>query len=153
VKVGALPSSGLTEMATSIRDGGGLSAVQSNHAGYRAIRNSGFPLPPPPPRCRLIGRAAIPRRGFPLRVLEAPRYDSPELPVTAQHLRDGGVSERFANHLRGWQSFVRRFGVRPSGVRLFDGVGDGRRGHGAAPRSSREPTRPSAMALDGTFLD
>ncbi|WP_439657563.1 hypothetical protein ACSHWB_34945 [Lentzea sp. HUAS TT2] len=59
----------------------------------------------------LIGRAAILQRDFPLRVRENPCHDSPELPVTAQYLRDGGMSERFINHMRGWQSFVRRFSV------------------------------------------
>jgi hypothetical protein len=38
-------------------------------------------------------------------------YESPELPVTAQYLRDGGLSERFINHMRGWPSFVHRTSV------------------------------------------
>jgi 2,4-dienoyl-CoA reductase-like NADH-dependent reductase (Old Yellow Enzyme family) len=54
----------------------------------------------------LIGRAGILQRDFPLQVKADPLYDSPRLPVTAQYLRAGGLSERFINHMRGWQSFV-----------------------------------------------
>lgn len=54
----------------------------------------------------LIGRAGILLRDFPLRVMNDPYYDSPTLPVTAQYLRAGGLSERFIDHLRGWPSFV-----------------------------------------------
>lgn len=54
----------------------------------------------------LIGRAGILRRDFPLRVMADPLYDSPALPVPAEYLRSGGLSERFINHLRGWQTFV-----------------------------------------------
>lgn len=56
----------------------------------------------------LIGRAGILQRDFPLQVQANPHYDSPKLPVTAQYLRSGGMSERFINHMRGWQSFVVR---------------------------------------------
>lgn len=56
----------------------------------------------------LIGRASIVQRDFPRRVWENPAYESPQLPVPAQYLRDGGLSERFINHMRGWQSFVIR---------------------------------------------
>lgn len=56
----------------------------------------------------LIGRAGILQRDFPLQVATDPFYDSPTLPVAAQHLREGGLSERFINHMRGWQSFVIR---------------------------------------------
>lgn len=35
-----------------------------------------------------------------------PRYDSAQLPVTAQYLRTGGLSERFINYVSGWPSFV-----------------------------------------------
>ncbi|MEU4405194.1 NADH:flavin oxidoreductase [Streptosporangium sp. NPDC023963] len=59
----------------------------------------------------LIGRAAILQRDFPRRVHENPLYESPKLPVTAQYLRTAGLSERFINHMRGWQGFVRRFSV------------------------------------------
>lgn len=56
----------------------------------------------------LIGRAGILQRDFPLQVMENPAYDSPRLPVPAQYLRQGGLSERFINHMRGWPSFVVR---------------------------------------------
>lgn len=54
----------------------------------------------------LIGRAGIVQRDFPLQVKANPFYDSPKLPVMAEHLRQGGLSERFINHLRGWQTIV-----------------------------------------------
>ncbi|SFQ09237.1 2,4-dienoyl-CoA reductase [Variovorax sp. OK605] len=54
----------------------------------------------------LIGRAGILVRDFPLRVHADPMYDSPKLPVPAQYLRAGGLSERFINHMRGWPYFV-----------------------------------------------
>ncbi|MET0439057.1 MAG: NADH:flavin oxidoreductase [Devosia sp.] len=54
----------------------------------------------------LIGRAGILQRDFPLRVKADPCYDSPQVPVSAQHLRDGGLSERFINHMRRWPNFV-----------------------------------------------
>jgi len=54
----------------------------------------------------LIGRAGILERDFPLRVQANPLHESPKLPVTAQFLREGGLSERFINHMRGWESFV-----------------------------------------------
>ncbi|QER90493.1 NADH:flavin oxidoreductase (plasmid) [Streptomyces tendae] len=59
----------------------------------------------------LIGRAGILQRDFPLQVKKNPMYESPELPVRAQYLRDGGMSEFFINHMRGWPSFVQRFSV------------------------------------------
>lgn len=54
----------------------------------------------------LVGRAGILQRDFPLRVMENPLYDSPRLPVTADYLRAGGLSERFIAHMRGWPHFV-----------------------------------------------
>lgn len=54
----------------------------------------------------LIGRARILERDFPLRVRADPLHHAPELPVTADFLRAGGLSERFIRHLRGWTSFV-----------------------------------------------
>lgn len=59
----------------------------------------------------LIGRAGILERDFPLRVKADPRHESPRLPVTAQFLRDGGLSERFINHMRNWDSFIQQFSV------------------------------------------
>ena len=57
----------------------------------------------------LIGRAGILQRDFPLQVKANPSYDSPRVPVAAQYLRDGGMSERFIDHMRGWPSFVQRY--------------------------------------------
>lgn len=54
----------------------------------------------------LIGRAGILQRDFPRRVQSDPCYDSPRLPVPAQYLRNGGLSERFINHMRRWPNFV-----------------------------------------------
>jgi len=55
----------------------------------------------------LIARAGILQRDFPLQVKANPMYDSPALPVTADYLREGGLSERFIETMRGWQTFVR----------------------------------------------
>ena len=55
----------------------------------------------------LIARAGILQRDFPLQVKENPMYDSPQLPVTADYLRQGGLSERFIATMRGWQTFVK----------------------------------------------
>lgn len=54
----------------------------------------------------LVGRAAILQRDFPLQVKANPNFESPRMPVTAGYLRKGGLSERFINHMRGWQTFV-----------------------------------------------
>ncbi len=59
----------------------------------------------------LIGRAGILERDFPLRVMADPLHESPRLPVTAQFLREGGLSERFINHMRNWECFIERFSV------------------------------------------
>lgn len=56
----------------------------------------------------LIGRAGILQRDFPLQVQTNPYYETPKLPVPAEFLRMGGLSERFINHMRGWQTFVER---------------------------------------------
>lgn len=55
----------------------------------------------------LIARAGILQRDFPLQVKANPMYDSPQLPVTADFLRQGGLSERFIDTMRGWQTFVK----------------------------------------------
>lgn len=55
----------------------------------------------------LIARAGILQRDFPLQVQANPMYDSPPLPVTADFLREGGLSERFIETMRGWQTFVK----------------------------------------------
>lgn len=54
----------------------------------------------------LIARAGILQMDFPLQVKANPEYTSVKMPVTAQYLREGGLSERFINHLRGWQTIV-----------------------------------------------
>lgn len=55
----------------------------------------------------LIARAGILQRDFPLQVKANAMYESPELPVTADFLRRGGLSERFIDTMRGWQTFVK----------------------------------------------
>jgi 2,4-dienoyl-CoA reductase-like NADH-dependent reductase (Old Yellow Enzyme family) len=50
----------------------------------------------------LAGRAAILRHDFPERVRNDPAYQSPALPVTAQHLRDEGVGAGFINYITTW---------------------------------------------------
>lgn len=54
----------------------------------------------------LIARAGIIQRDFPLQVKANPMYESIKMPVLAEHLRQGGLPERFINHLRGWQTIV-----------------------------------------------
>lgn len=54
----------------------------------------------------LIGRAGILQRDFPHQVQANPHYESPRMPVSAAYLRQGGLSERFIDHMRGWQTFV-----------------------------------------------
>jgi len=54
----------------------------------------------------VIGRAAILRHDFPERVRRDPTYRSPELPVTARHLRDEGLSDDFIYYMRRWPGFV-----------------------------------------------
>lgn len=55
----------------------------------------------------LIGRGGILQRDCPKQVQADPEYATPKLPVEASFLREGGISERFINHLRGWPYFVR----------------------------------------------
>lgn len=54
----------------------------------------------------VIARAAILQRDFPLQVKANPMYESPKLPVMAEYLRRGALTERFIDHLRGWQTIV-----------------------------------------------
>ncbi len=54
----------------------------------------------------LIGRAAILRHDFPERVRRDGAFVSPSLPVTAQHLRDEGLSTAFVDYMKGWPGFV-----------------------------------------------
>ncbi|WP_329182728.1 NADH:flavin oxidoreductase [Actinacidiphila glaucinigra] len=55
----------------------------------------------------LIGRAGILERNCPVLVESDFEHESPVLPVPADFLRRGGLSERFISHLRGWGDFVR----------------------------------------------
>lgn len=55
----------------------------------------------------VIARAGILQRDFPLQVMLNHHYDSPQLPVTADYLRQRGLSERFIDTMRGWQTFVK----------------------------------------------
>jgi 2,4-dienoyl-CoA reductase-like NADH-dependent reductase (Old Yellow Enzyme family) len=54
----------------------------------------------------MVGRAAILRHDFPERVRRDPAYRSPPLPVSAQHLRDEGLSDEFIHYMRRWTGFV-----------------------------------------------
>lgn len=54
----------------------------------------------------LIGRGAILRHDFPERVRADADYESPALPVTAEHLRAEGIGEPFMDYLRTWKTFV-----------------------------------------------
>ncbi|RYX82171.1 NADH:flavin oxidoreductase [bacterium] len=54
----------------------------------------------------MIGRAGILRHDFPERVERDPNYQSPALPVSAQHLRDEGLSDTFVKYMSGWSGFV-----------------------------------------------
>jgi 2,4-dienoyl-CoA reductase-like NADH-dependent reductase (Old Yellow Enzyme family) len=54
----------------------------------------------------IIGRAAILRHDFPKRVKADENYQSPQLPVTVQHLRDEGLSQAFITYMSGWKGFV-----------------------------------------------
>ena len=53
-----------------------------------------------------IGRAAILRHDYPKRVVADPGYQSPALPVTAEHLRAEGLGPAFLDYMRSWKGFV-----------------------------------------------
>jgi 2,4-dienoyl-CoA reductase-like NADH-dependent reductase (Old Yellow Enzyme family) len=53
-----------------------------------------------------IGRAAVLRHDFPRRVRADPGYQSPSLPVTAEHLRSEGLGPAFLDYMRTWKGFV-----------------------------------------------
>jgi len=53
-----------------------------------------------------VGRAAILRHDFPERVRRDPNYDSPALPVTAEHLLDEGLDHTFIAYMSSWPGFV-----------------------------------------------
>jgi 2,4-dienoyl-CoA reductase-like NADH-dependent reductase (Old Yellow Enzyme family) len=54
----------------------------------------------------VIGRAAILRHDVVNRIKADPNYASPATPVTAQHLRDEGLSPAFVQYMRQWPGFV-----------------------------------------------
>ncbi len=54
----------------------------------------------------LIGRAAILRHDFPERARQNPNYQSPTLPVPAQHLRDEGLRSTFNKYRGNWPGLV-----------------------------------------------
>jgi 2,4-dienoyl-CoA reductase-like NADH-dependent reductase (Old Yellow Enzyme family) len=54
----------------------------------------------------LIGRGAILRHDFPLRVGHDRNYQSPALPVTRAHLAAEGLSPAFIGYMNGWPGFV-----------------------------------------------
>lgn len=53
-----------------------------------------------------IGRAAILRHDFPVRVRQDANYESPPLPVTAEHLLDEGLTDAFIDYMQSWPGFV-----------------------------------------------
>lgn len=53
-----------------------------------------------------IGRAAILRHDFPQRVQSDPFYQSPPMPISAEHLTTEGVSAPFLTYLQTWPGFV-----------------------------------------------
>jgi 2,4-dienoyl-CoA reductase-like NADH-dependent reductase (Old Yellow Enzyme family) len=54
----------------------------------------------------VVGRGAILRHDFPNRVHADAAYQSPQTPVTVQHLRDEGLSPAFVQYMRQWPNFV-----------------------------------------------
>jgi 2,4-dienoyl-CoA reductase-like NADH-dependent reductase (Old Yellow Enzyme family) len=54
----------------------------------------------------VVGRGAILRHDFPNRVHADANYQSPQTPVTVQHLRDEGLSPAFVQYMRQWPNFV-----------------------------------------------
>lgn len=54
----------------------------------------------------IIGRAGILRHDFPLRVMSDSNYQSPPLPVSVQHLRSEGVTDKFIAYLQTFAGLV-----------------------------------------------
>jgi 2,4-dienoyl-CoA reductase-like NADH-dependent reductase (Old Yellow Enzyme family) len=54
----------------------------------------------------VVGRGAILRHDFPDRVKADANYQSPQTPVTVQHLLDEGLSPAFVQYMRQWPNFV-----------------------------------------------
>ena len=53
-----------------------------------------------------IGRSAILHHDFPAKVMENPDFNSKELPVSKEYLRQEGLGENFINYLNRWPDFV-----------------------------------------------
>ena len=54
----------------------------------------------------VVGRGAILRHDFPDRVEADANYQSPQTPVTVQHLLEEGLSPAFVQYMRQWPNFV-----------------------------------------------
>ncbi|HAH10108.1 MAG TPA: NADH:flavin oxidoreductase [Alphaproteobacteria bacterium] len=54
----------------------------------------------------VIGRSAILHHDWPRRIAADPQARPAALPVTAQHLRDEGLSDTFVTYMRNWKGFV-----------------------------------------------
>lgn len=54
----------------------------------------------------VVGRAAILHHDFPERVRADPDFEAISLPVTAEYLRDEGLSPPFIQYMRNWKGFV-----------------------------------------------
>lgn len=54
----------------------------------------------------VVGRGAILRHDFPDRVKADANYQSPQTPVTVQHLLEEGLSPAFVQYMRQWPNFV-----------------------------------------------
>ena len=55
-----------------------------------------------------IGRAAILYHDFPLRVMENPKFEPIELPVSIAHLSKEGLSDKFIEYMGAWPGFVEK---------------------------------------------
>jgi len=53
-----------------------------------------------------IGRAAILHHDFPLKVMEDSEFIPIELPVSREHLKNEGLSEKFIDYMGAWPGFV-----------------------------------------------
>ena len=53
-----------------------------------------------------IGRAAILHHDFPARVMENPKFEPIELPVSKVHLNKEGLSDKFIDYMGAWPGFV-----------------------------------------------
>jgi 2,4-dienoyl-CoA reductase-like NADH-dependent reductase (Old Yellow Enzyme family) len=53
-----------------------------------------------------VGRSGILHHDFPLQVIQNPNFEPAKTPVTAQYLKNEGLSETFVNYMRRWPNFV-----------------------------------------------